>query len=451
MTKTSFPLPLGEGQGEGRTSGEHRAASSSLTPTLSPLGRGRQLFLFILLATSTFAGSRAHPGGTLQVALVSPSAAVDPLTADSPVDALRLLLTHQLLCRVVEVTRPSPNTLRLTTPPSIDPKLITDALQRVSTTTTAARGLALPIASWSIKGRAVELQLKGPSPDLERMLCHPAFAIPVGAFKAKADRLEAFDEQPSGRPHLDAVVLQAADARTAERLFAQRRVQLVLGAATSDEVVQLFATAVVLGPGLSALRPALESTIERGDLARFFVPGPAGPLPGLLPPSLSPQVPAPTIAKPTPQNPPRELSLLFDEEAAHEKSIAQRLQVKLQPLGYRLALKPTPRGQLRNHRPAEGEVFLQSVALPPTPTGALILWLELAGQHARIPAVLQQLAAAPDLDARARELALQLAPELPLIPLVTRGLGVVAAKEVQHLTRDALGLPRLDDVFLATE
>ena len=157
------------------------------------------------------------------------------------------------------------------------------------------------------------------------------------------------------------------------------------------------------------------------------------------------------VARPAPLNPPRELSLLFDEQAAHEKGIAQRLQVKLQPLGYRLALKPTPRSQLRGRSPGEGEVFLQSVALPPTPTGAVLVWLELAGQHARIPAVLQQLSAAPDLDVRARELALQLAPELPLIPLVTRGLGVVAAKEVQHLTRDALGLPRLDDVFFAAE
>lgn len=405
----------------------------------------------LILATLAYAGSRAHPGGTLQVALVSPSAAVDPLTADAPVDALRLLLTHQLLCKVVELSRPLPNVLRLNTPPSIDPKLVTDALQRVSTTTTAARGLATPIASWTVKGRAVELQLKGPSPDLERMLCHPAFAIPAGAFRAKGDKLEAWDEQPLGRPHVDAVVLQAADARTAERLFAQRRVQLVLGAATADDVSQLFATAVVLGPGLGALRAAVESTIERQDLARFFVPGPAGPLPGLLPPSLAPQTAPAPLAKPAPLVPPRELALLFDEEAAHEKSIAQRLQVKLQPLGYRLALKPTPRAQLRTRVPAEGEVFLQSIALPPTPSGALLMWLELAGQHARIPAVLQQLAAAPDLDARARELAVQLGPELPLIPLVTRGLGVTASKEVQHLTRDALGLPRLDDVFFATE
>ena len=248
------------------------------------------MFFLLTLSSLSLAGSRAHPGGTLQVAIVSPSASVDPLSADSPVDALRLMLTHQLLCRVVELSRPSPNLLRLTTPASIDPRLITEALQRVSTTTTAARGLFVPISTWTVKGRVVDLQLKGPSPDLERMLCHPAFAIPVGAFRAKGDRLEAFDEQPSGRPHLDAVVLQAADARTAERLFAKRRVQLVVGAASSEEVVQLFATAVVLGPGLGALRAAVESTIDRGDLARFFVAGPAGPLPACCPPASAPRL-----------------------------------------------------------------------------------------------------------------------------------------------------------------
>lgn len=407
--------------------------------------------LLVLSACTVLAGSRAHPGGTLQVALVSPSATVDPLSADSPVDAFRLLLTHQLLCRAVELSRPGPELLRLTVPSSIEPRQVTEALQRVSTATTAARGLFVPISSWAVKGRTIDLTLRGASPDLERILCHPAFAVAVGAFRARGDRLEAFDEQPAGRPHLDAIVLRSADGRTAERLFAQRRVQLVLGAATTEDVVQLFATAVVLGPGLGALRTAIESTIERTGLARFFVPSPAGALPGLLPPSLAPQPAVVSVARPAPLIPARELSLLFDEAAAHEKSIAQRLQVKLQPLGYRLALKPTPRAQLRARAPAENEVFLQSLALPPSPTGALLLWLELAGQHARIPAVLQELAAAPDVDARARELAVQLGPELPLIPLVTRGLGASAAKDVQHLTRDVLGLPRLDDVFFAAE
>jgi hypothetical protein len=404
----------------------------------------------VLLATTALAGLRARPGGTLQVALVSPAASVEPLTADAPIDTFRLLLTHQPLCRLVDAARTN-GSLRLTVPASVEPKLVTDALQRVQSSTAPARGLLTPVTTWTTTGHTIELQLKGPAPDLERSLCHPAFAIPVAPFRAKGTKLEAFDEQPFGRPHLDAVVLQSSDLRTAERLFAQRRVQVVIGAATSEDAPQLFATALVLGPGLSALRAAIDSTVDRADLARFFVAAPAGPLPGLLPPSLGGSLTPPTAAKPAPLVPPRELALLFDEGAAHEKAIAQRLQVKLQPLGYRLALRPTPRAQLRTHPPGEGEVTLQSLALPPSPTGALVLWLELAGQRARIPSLLQQLAAAPDLDARAREVAGTLGAELSLIPLVTRGLGVTAAKDVQHLTRDALGLPRLDDVFFSVE
>jgi hypothetical protein len=35
--------------------------------------------------------------------------------------------------------------------------------------------------------------------------------------------------------------------------------------------------------------------------------------------------------------------------------------------------------------------------------------------------------------------------------LFVQGLGVTTSPQVQHLTRDAYGLPRLDDVFLAPE
>ncbi|MFO0596586.1 MAG: peptide ABC transporter substrate-binding protein [Myxococcaceae bacterium] len=403
----------------------------------------------VLVASLALAGNHARPGGTLQVALVSPAAAVEPLTADAPVDALRLLLTHQLLCRVVEFSRPSPSLLRLTALPGVDPKLVTEALNRVATGASPARALLASAGPWTVNGRAIDLPLKQPTPDLERALCHPAFAVPLGAFKTQGNKLLAFEEQPLGRPNVDQVVLQASDARTVERWLGQRRVQLAAGAATNEDVAQLFVTVLQLGPGLSPLKAAVESSIDRADLARFFVPSPSGAMTGLLPPTLS-SLPAPAApAKPPALTVPRELTLLFDEEAAHERNIAQRLQVKLQPLGYRLALKATPRAQLRARAPGENEVFLQSLALPPSPAGALLVWLELGGQHARLPAVLQQLAAAGDVDQKARELALQLGAELPIVPLVTRGLGVSATRDVQHLTRDVLGLPRLDDVFLA--
>ncbi len=401
----------------------------------------RVLLLSLCITTVALAGSRPKPGGTLQLVLVSPSTTVDPLSADAPIDAFRLSLTHQPICRLVEFSRPAPNTLRLTVPPSVDVKLVTEALTR-------GNGVLLTnVGAWLVNGREVDLPIKGARVDLERTLCHPLFSVPVGPFRVKGSKLEAFDEQPLSRPYLDTLALQSADARTAERLFAQRRAQLVVGAPTPSEAPQLFVTALALGPGLASVRAAIESSIDRADLARFFVPAPSAPLNGLLPTTAAP----PATARPAPLTPPQELSLLFDETAEHERGIAQRLQVKLQPFGYRVALKPLPRADLKTKTLAANEFALRSFALPPSPTGALLMWLGLAGQQSRAPAVLQQLAAAPDVDARAKELAAQLGPELSVIPLVTRGVGVMASKDVQHLTRDALGLPRVDDLFLSAE
>lgn len=408
--------------------------------------KARLVLIAALCASLAFAGNRVRQGGSLQVALVSPAAAVDPLTADAPVDTLRLLLTHQLLCRLVEQSRPGPGQLRLVTPPSVDVKLVTDALSRVQNASAPARALMSGVASWSVSGRAIDLQLRNGAPDQERIFCHPAFAVPLGAFRAKGNQLEAFDEQPLGRPHLDTLVLKAADARTAERWFAAKSVHVVAGAATTEEVPRLFVTALQFGPGLAPLRAAVEASVDRADLARFFVPPPASGLLTLVPPPNDVAQVAPVLTRPAPLATPRELTLLFDDAAPHERAIAQRLQVKLEPLGYRLALKASSRGELQTHTLTESEVALRSFALPPSPTGMLTLWLELAGQRARIPSVLQQLSTAADVDAKARELSTQL--DLPVLPLVTRGLGVTVSSKVQHLSRDVLGLPRFDDAFL---
>ena len=443
MTSPRDSLSLrqrGEGRGEGLAHRRQPSAAPLPNPLPARAGRGSLLALALLLgATTALAGSRARPGGSLQLVLVSPSMTVDPNSADAPIDAFRLSLTHQPICRLVEFSR-TPGSLRLTVPPSVDLKLVTEAL---------ARGGALltHVGTPTVTNRDIDLPLKTARVDLERTLCHPRFSIPIGPFRVKGTRLEAFDEQPLGRPHLDALSLQSTDARTAERLFAQRRAQLVVGAPVAADVPQLFVTALTLGPGLTPVRAAIESSIDRSDLARFFVPAPSAALPGLQPGAtdLTP------VARPTAVTPPRELTLRFDETADHERGIAQRLQVKLQPFGYRVALKPLPHHDVKATPPGANELVLRSFALPPTATGALLQWLEISGQTARAPAVLQQLSAAPDAEARAKELSQSLAAELPVIPLVTRGLGVTAVRDLQHLTRDAMGLPRVDDAFFAAE
>ncbi|MGV3625338.1 MAG: hypothetical protein ACO1OB_31295 [Archangium sp.] len=396
--------------------------------------------LCLLFSLSAFAGSRPRPGGTLQLVLVSPSMTVDPSSADAPIDAFRLSLTHQPICRLVEMTR-APGVLKLTVPASIETKFVTEALAR-------GNALLTNVGTPNVTGREIELPIRGARADLERTLCHPLFSLPIGPFKVKGAKLEAFEDQPMGRPYLDALSLQATDARTAERLFGQRRAQLVVGASTPSEAPQFFVTALTLGPGLAQVRTAIESSIDRADLARFFVPAPSAALPSLQP-GATPT--SPTPARPAPVTPPQELTLLFDETAEHERGIAQRLQVKLQPFGYRVALKPLPRADVKAKTLGANEVALRSFALPPSPTGTLLMWLSITGQQARAAAALQSISSAPDADVRARELSLQLANELNVIPLVTRGLGVSATRDVQHLTRDAMGLPRVDDAFFSAE
>lgn len=399
--------------------------------------------LLALLTASALAGGRPRYGGRLQVALVGEAESTDPLLATAPAEAARLLLTHQPLCRVAALSRPAPGVVRLTLPPGLAPARVAAALARVQAAPGPPHALLAPVAKWTSGEHHLELHLRAPAVEVERLLCHPAFAVDLGPFVARGAALEANDAFPAGRPYLDAVAVQAADARAAARLFAQRRAHLVLGSDAPTGAPQRFATALVLGDAADAhLRAAVEATASRDDLARFFVPAPAAPLTTLTPTAAAPAaLPAP--ARPPPLTAPREVALHFDAQADHERALAQRLQVKLQPLGYRVALRPLPRAALLTRTPAAGELQVVSLLLPETALGALLLWMSAAGEDARLPALLQQ----PELEARAPGLA----RALPVVPLVTRGLGVSASSEVQQLTYDASGLPRLDDVFLAPE
>lgn len=406
-----------------------------------------------LLALPALAGGRPRYGGTLPVALVTKSVEARPLFADAPTDAVALSVTTTPLCRLVDLAPATGSSLRLALHPGVKPSDVTDALQRVASSRTPYRALLTGVTSWKPGPQHVDLALAGPTADLPRALCHPAFAVAPGPFLRGA-KPEANPDFPDGRPFLDGVTLATADARAAERLFAQRKASLLVGAATpADDAPQLFVTVLVFPTALAPHLPAaIESTVDRSDLVRFFLRPPSAPLWGLLPPSLGGAAGAtPRPQRPSPRTPAQEITVAWDASNDVERAIAERLQVKLQPLGYRVALKASSRDAVRAREPSSSELTLQSLLLPASPTAALAVLLEAAGQRARIAPTLAAVAAAADPDARARELALELLPQLPLLPLATRGVGVSAAKDVQHLTRDALGLPRLDDVFLAPE
>jgi hypothetical protein len=400
---------------------------------------------------TAFAGSRAKYGGTLGICVVGTSAETDPLLADSPTEAASLLLTRTPLCRLAELSRPTPQVLRLTMPPGLPPSQVVPLLERVRQSTGPTRALLSQITRIAENGRSLELS--NAPVDLERALCHPAFSVPFGPFKSAGGQLTAVAEQPDGRPYLDAVTLTLADARLADRLLQQRKVQVVLGSNQADDSPQLFMLALVFSPSLAPhLRTALDATLDRGDLVRFFLRPPSAPLPSLLPAALGGATgPPPRPARPAPLSPPREVTLLFDAAAGDERAIAERLQVKLQPLGYRVALQGLTRSELRAHAVQENELMLVGLLLPPSPSFALAMIFEAAGQRARIAPLLQGTPSLAEADARAAQLAASTLGELPLWPVATRGLGITTSREVQHLSRDALGLPRLDDVFLSPE
>jgi hypothetical protein len=398
----------------------------------------------LLCAPVALGASRARYGGTLQVAYAGKPAESEPLYADTPSEAALVSLVARSLCPMA--SRPSPGILHLdaTAKPALD---------RALNEPTPYRALLASVASLYTApgGGGVDLELKYPWPDLDRALCHPALALPKdGAFKlgAAPGRYLFSAAFPGGRPFVDELVVTSSDERGAERMFAQRRAQLALGLPPRDTsgLTLPFATYLLMSPELApAFRPAFESAVERADLTRFFVRAPAAPLGEAKKPA----------NKPAPLTTPREVTLLFDASLEDQRAVAARLQVRLHPLGYRVALKPLPRRELRA-RWAKGdyELMLGAVLLPPQPANALAVVLELARAPELSAKQLPMLGAVADdsvRDEKARELMQQTLPLLNAIPLYQQGLSLQAGPTVQNLKLDAYGLPRLDDVFLGAE
>jgi peptide/nickel transport system substrate-binding protein len=435
---------------------------------------GVLIALAVMLALPASAGSRARYGGTLRVTSLAKVSETDPLLADTPIEATMVELLNRPLCRLEragsvtpvlasELSRVSPTVIRFALrsglarsggASELNPTDVAQSLTRISASSSPYRALLAPLRS----ATATELTLAFPFPDLERSLCHPALApLGVGPYRFANQTFTANVFFPEGRPYIDAMSLTSTDARTAERLLQQHKTQLALGLGpAADDGNLLYTTFLAFNPSRAGadFRGAFESAVERSDLTRFFVRAPAAPMPQLLPPSLSVgMAEPPKLSRPAPAKPPRELTLLYDAALDDHRAVAERIQVKLHAMGYRIALKPMSRAQLR----APGldfDLMLQSVLMPPSAVLGLALAVELGGRHEQLPQHLAALGAIADDKARAhaaQQLAEKLWPELPLIPLYAQGLGMQPAREVHNLKADAFGLPLLDAVFLGQE
>ncbi|MBU8898392.1 peptide ABC transporter substrate-binding protein [Corallococcus sp. M34] len=429
--------------------------------------------------TASLAASRPRYGGELRMAHAGPAEVAEPALADTPIEATLLGLLSRPVCHVTPdgdarpalaraLSRPVPQAVRveLATPATAT------ALARAWTRLTGAdapspyRALLYPLRAEgrqvTASGHTLELALAFPWPDLERALCHPALAPLLGTaasgpFTASGKgALAAQLAWPEGRPYLDKLALTATDERGLTRMWTAKQVQVELGApAESNTQVgpALYATYLAFSPRKLPVdfRQAFESAIDRDDLTRLFVRGPAVPMPHLLPPALlvqparvRPTAPAPTAA--------RTVTLVYDAALEDQRAVAERIQVKLHDRGYTVALEPQPRAALRS-RWARGdfELMLHAVLLPPVPGPALAIVLDTAGRKDLLGVELPALGALPDAsarDARARERALALASSVPLLPLYAQGLAARVAPEVMGLTMDPQGLPSLDGAWV---
>lgn len=406
-----------------------------------------------MVAGLALAGGRARLGGTLEAAAVVKTNHAEALLADTPLEAALSVLTRSPPCRLADLSRPTPRTVRLSLRAAVRAADVAQALQKVKTSGGPYRALLAPLKATSIVNTStLDLELDSAAPDFEVVLCHPVLAVGPSHFAAAGDRLIANADPGLARPWVDSITVRATDARTAERLIAQRKAQVLLGAGGTEGEL-LYATYLVAHRRLgAAFAQALESSVDRPGLTRFFVPPPARPMSTLIPPGALPsrraalvEVTFTTPQKPAPLSPPLELTLVFDETLDEHRAVAERLQVKLGPLGYRLKIEALSRRALRERLAAAPDLALVGLLLPPAPLAASALALSLVDaprldldglqEPARVDAVFERASRAT----------------ANLFPLFVQGLGVTTTRDVQHLTRDGYGLPRLDDVFLAAE
>jgi peptide/nickel transport system substrate-binding protein len=297
-----------------------------------------------------------------------------------------------------------------------------------------------------------------PLPELPWLLATLPVAVPnAGPFVAAARRspsepllLRANEHHHRGRPFADAVELRPVDARGAARQLAQGALDLVLrpdaaGGRPGPATPALTATVAVLhaarlGVGVEAVRRALGS-LDRGELARRFVRGPAEPLATLVPPAL---LPGPPAAGPHPAASsagPARVALLADAAAPDQRPLAERIQVKLFDAGVRATVELVDHARYAQ-RLASGEY---DVALLSVPVAGLRPALA-AGQiafAARGPAAARR--AMAELAGLTGEAAVtaadRLARELDLVPLVASGQRASLGPALQGFT------PRPDGTF----
>jgi peptide/nickel transport system substrate-binding protein len=342
---------------------------------------------------------------------------------------------------------------------------LTSLLQRSPPSPHAFVALAIDGADAVLEGRARSLsgvQVLSPTellvtlsfrlPQFPLLLATAPAALPGAGPFALAGRappggpvrLVRNDRHHEGRPYADAVELHGREARIAARLLERGELDLVLRpeavGGRGAELAPLTATVAVvnaarLGAGAEPLRRAL-AAIDRAELARRFVRGPAEPLATLVPPALLPAAPAEAAPGGPGGAPPPRIAILADAGAPDQRALAERIQVKLFDRGVRAGLDLVSGATRLRARLAASDwdvALVPVTVLAPDPALAAgqIAWVTRGAAAAR--RAMAELAGPLPPEA-VREAGDRLARDLGLVPLVASGLRASAGPALQGLS-----------------
>lgn len=462
-----------------------------------------------LLPALAMAGVRPAHGGTLRVGLPAAPEALPPGAAERPVDLLVARACAAPLLAVDASGRLVPGALAEVPAPEADGRAFRLRL-RPGLRTAGGRSLgagelaahlaslvqarpaphawaALPIlgADAVLEGRAQGLAgvqvlsahellvtLAFPFPDFPWLLAATPAALPEAGPFVPSPRRSAADplvlvanaHHPAGAAYARELELHAVDARGAARLLEKGGLDLVLrpeaaGGRAGPPLPALFATvaavnAARLGAAAGTIRAAL-AALDRGELARRFVRGPAAAMTSLVPPAILPG--APVRASPdegatppaAPTAPRARVVLLADGAAADQRALGERIQVKLFDAGVRAAVE-LAEGARFQARLAAGDYDVALVPVPvlvPHPVAAAAQIAHAARGPEGARRAFQALAA-PGPGEALPDAAARLARALDLVPLVASGVRASLGPRLHGFAPGAGGDPELGDLWL---
>jgi len=250
------------------------------------------------------------------------------------------------------------------------------------------------------------------------------------------------DRHHLGRPFADEVRVVAVDPRGAARLVEQGGLDLVLrpeaAGGRAGPVLRALAATVALvnparlGPGADAARSALRA-LDRTELARRFVRGPAEPLRTLVPPAILPGAPHDDAPPAVGAALPARLALLADSSAPDQRALAERIQVKLFDRGIRASVDLADGGRFRA-RLAAGDYDVALLVVPVQAVRPALAAGQIAFAARGARAARRTMAALAGLEGDdALAAAARVARELDLVPLVASGVRASPAAALQGL------------------